>query len=73
MKSIDIRVQTECNDWIGYLSVCLPTYLLAVVRQCVHVFWRSGFEGRGGIFWFESFRTLAKIARFAKLTYLALR
>ena len=44
------------------LLACLPTYLSAIVRQHVHVFWRSGFEGIGGIFWFESFQIQAKLA-----------
>ena len=34
--------------------------------QRVHVYSRSGFDG--WIFWFESFPTQVKIARFAKFT-----
>ena len=52
------------------ILVYLPPSSSQAARSCI---WRSGFEGKGEIFWFESFQTQDKIGRFAKLTYPAFK
>ena len=52
----------------SHLTEGKATYLSTVIRQHIHVFSMSGFEGRGGIFWFESFLKLLVSQNVSNLT-----